>query len=80
MGFYNLHVCCVGVMWDVAVSMWAIAGEDRECRKGTKIVNQDWERRQGTKIGNEDGEPAQGTKNGNQDREPTQGIKTMDGE
>ena len=50
---------CVGAvrsiessLWAVAASMWAVTGEDREQRQGTKTGNEDREPRQGTKTKN----------------------------
>ena len=49
----------------IAASTWAVTGEDRERRQGTKAGNQDREPRQEIKIGNEDREPRQGEKTDN---------------
>ena len=74
-GYYSLHACCAGTMCAVlssmravAASVWAVTGEYRERRKGTKTGNEGREPRKGTNIGNEDRDRRQGTKMGNQDR------------
>ena len=52
MGCYSPYACSVSAMWDVVSSMWAVIGEDRERRQGTKTENEGKEPRLRTKIKN----------------------------
>ena len=64
MGYDILYACCAGATWDVASSMWAVIGKDRERRLRTKTKNS----RQGTKKWKQDRKPRlrTNTKNGEQ--------------